>query len=470
MSARGSQYACKHLSKMENKPAEKSAADTFLDVIYDDITYLQTFDALSLDDQVKAYRVLKKLSEVESKCLAEQKLADISLYKLQRINTRAGLGIVERLRYSLTSDELHLIRMDCYGCVSVRRSHLLSRFYTHFSQKKLLKSLPPESYDLDKAPTWKIFRQFKSFRSIEDALKEFLAHQRYRPEMLEVLGVQDFSDLIFQTFRKSPKDKKAVFAPSSRNEFVKALAIKKGDEIENIMKKANVDERYIHSLLNAMKLFGITDSSRIIATELYFTERVLKDLKRAKIPCDTFQVGDPIPQDLHNKLMMKDKGLLLVARDETGAILDKSNFPSFEVHHKIAVSESGRLGLVASVNYRRNYLLVSSDLHANVLHAYDKILKTNISETYQRRLEFENSTATFMFGFTKDQQIMFEWPKTREDRKLEAKDKKYAVSYYEAMAELENNRAKYKNKKSKTLDVDKIVDIVRRKQKERRAK
>lgn len=462
MAVKGSKYARKHLKKIQEK-TKPDIEDTFLDVVYDDITYLDTFDALSLDNQIKAYKILKGLSEMERKTPEEKVLAAVSLHKMTQINMRAGLEVAQYPHYAMSSDELHVIRMDCYGCVDARRPHLLSPYYNHFFKNKLSKPLSPESYDLDKAPSWKIFRQFDSFRNIEDKLKEYTARQRLNPEMLKVISVQDFSEIIFNAFKKNTKDKKAIFAPSKRNQFVKDIVREKGNELAAIMQSQGVDERYINSLLNAMKHFGITDASRVIVTEPYFTKRVLTDLKRAKIPCDEYHIGDPVPQALVDELVYADKGYLLAAREKNGALLDKTNFPSFEVHHKVAVSESSRLGYISRVNYRRNFLLVSSKLHTEVLHAFDKLSKTQSAETYQRRLEFIDPGAAFMYGFKPENQILLSWQDTPEDKKIQEEDEKYIVSYDEVMRELQDNRTPNNKANEQSIDVKILIDYIRNK-------
>ncbi len=467
MAAKGSKYARKHLKEIseEKKP---DTEDTFLDVIYDDISYLETFDALSLDNQIKAYKVLKALSEMYPTTAEERTLASISQHKMNSINMRAGLEIAQNPHYAMSADELHVIRMDCYGCVDARRPHLLSPYYNHFSKNKLSKPLPPENYNLETAPSWKIFRQFKSFRDIENKLKEYMAHQRLNPEMLKIISVQDFSDIIFNAFKQNAKDKKAIFAPSKRNQFVKDIAREKGDELSAIMQAQGVDKRYINSLLNAMKHFGITDANRVIVTEPYFTKRVLTDLKRAKIPCEEYNIGDPVPQALVDELIYADKGYLLVAREKNGTILDKTNFPSFEVHHKVAVSESGRLGHISKVNYRRNFLLVSSKLHIEVLHAFDKLSKTQSAETYQRRLEFTDPSAAFMYGFRKENQIQLNWQDTPEEKKIEEEDEKYLVSYDEVSHELQENRTPNNKANEQSIDVKIVIEYIRNKHRSKR--
>ena len=82
-----------------------------------------------------------------------------------------------------------------------------------------------------------------------------------------------------------------------------------------------------------------------------------------------------------------EKGELIVARDENGKKIYGSQFPSFEVHHKRAVSTSGDLTNTASINYRDNLCLVLSDIHTHVLHGFDFISDSK-RDSYSRRTEF----------------------------------------------------------------------------------
>lgn len=474
MSAKGSKYARKHLLI---EPKTKDVCETIaneepdngriLEVVYDDLTFLKTFDMLDLNEQIKTYRVLKSLAEDKSP--EYDHIQTSSAEKLQKINERIHLDVVENLRYSLSPEEHHLIRMDCYGTVDARRSHLLSPYYVKLQKLRLKESLPAEKYNFDDAPAWQLFRQFKSFRQIELRLQKYMSQMRFQPDMLKVIGVQDFSDLIFKTFRKNSKDKKASFYPSNRAEFVMELATKKEIEIRKILEKQNIDERYINSLLNAMKLFGITDANHVIVTETYFTKRILERLKRAKIPCEQYRIGNKIPQPLINTLMFEKKGEILEARDENGKPLNKSGFPSFEVHHKIAVSEGGRFVQISRVNYKNNYLLVPSNVHADVLHSADRLLVSDGKEAYYKRLEFTKPNITFMYGLKPDEQFEMDWTNSVSYQQQEEQDQEYIVSYAEVMARLEENRKNFDNNRSGNADdIELLVAMIRYKNHKRK--
>lgn len=472
MAEKGSKYARKKAriaAQQAEKQIEPASHEPFLDVIYNDTDYLDIFHKLSLPDQIKAYRTLKRLMEGLNKAdlsEADKSLGQMAERKLEKINAVAGLKLEEKRHYALSPEELHLIRMDCYGAVDKRPSHQLSDFYKGILRRPLSKKAAIKDYNLDNAPAWKVFRQFGSFRKIEPDICRYMAKTRINPEILTVMGIKDFSDLIFNTFCTDKNQIKVSFSKVDppRNAFVKAMANKYGSRMAEILRAENIDERYIRSLISAMKNYGAADASRIIITETNFTPRVLTDLAKAKIPCDDYHIGDKIPQPLINALMHEDKGILLAARDENGNLLQSENFPSFEVHHKTAVMESGRLAYIAMVNYRNNFVLTSSGLHRHVLHGFDILTSSGAKEAYHRRLEFTNPNITFMFGFTSDKQIECNWNHGRAYAHKSEEDIKNIVSYDKVMAELIENRRAYLNDSPvESFDLDDVVKSIKRK-------
>lgn len=473
MAEKGSKYARKKARIAEAKKAQEQAVsagnEKFLDVIYNDVDYVKVFQSLSLLDQIKAYRTLKRLMEGLNKTdlsESDKLLGKMAEYKLEKINAIAGLKLEEKRHYALSQDELHIIRMDCYGTVDARPNHQLSDFYKGILKRPLSKKTAVKDYNLDNAPAWKIFRQFDSFRNIEPDICRYMAKKRINPDIITVMGIKDFSDLIFNTFRTDKSQIKVSFCKEDppRNAFVKAMANKYGSRIAEILRSENIDERYIHSLLSAMKNYGSSDTSHIIITETYFTPRVLTDLAKAKIPCDEYQIGDKIPQTLINTLMREDKGILLAARDENGNRLQPEKFPSFEVHHKTAVMESGRLAYIAMVNYRNNFVLTGSDLHRHVLHGFDILSSSGSKEAYHRRLEFIKPNITFMFGFTPDKQIECNWNQGRAYINKSETDIANIVSYDAVMSELLEKRKAYLSDSAvDAFDLDDVVKSIKRK-------
>ena len=141
MAEKGSKYARKHnlVEESNNEPAGFMEDKSFLSVIYDDVSFLQTFDELSFPEQIKAYRTLKRLAEPkkhDGMSASDKILAKNSEYKLAKINMSCGLKLEEKTHYALSSDELHVIRMDCYGAVDARPSHQLSKYYKYFMHNR----------------------------------------------------------------------------------------------------------------------------------------------------------------------------------------------------------------------------------------------------------------------------------------------------------------------------------------------
>ena len=198
----------------------------------------------------------------------------------------------------------------------------------------------------------------------------------------------------------------------------------------------------------------------------------MADLKKAKIPVEDYKVGDKIPQELEEYLFHKDKGMLLIARDENMMPLRGSDFPSFQVHHKVAVSESGKLPSLPQVNYRNNFLLVESNIHGVVLHGFDKLVVANGKEAYRSRMEFYDEHLSFMAGFTKDEQISINWLEYAKIAKKEKEDAKYVVSYEDCLNELNENRVeKLKNSNAGMgFDVNGVVKKIRHKHKQQVSK
>ena len=474
MAVKGSKYARK---QQETNEATEHASSKFsfledgkfLEVIYEDAGFLNIFNNLSLPEQIKAYRILKRLAlsrDETGLSDTDKALAENSRHKIEAINKAAGLKIEEKQHYPLSADELHIIRMDCYGAIDARPRHQLSRFYKDIISHPLPQKCSLQDYDFDSAPSWQLFRQFAGFRKIEPVLKRYLYQQRVDPQILPLMGVRDFSDLIFRSFRSDENQTKVFLSGKGtpRNNFVKAFAHKFGKQIADILRNDGQDERYVQSLLNAMRMYGKTDAEKLIITETHFTPRVLQDLQNNGINVENYKPGAKIPQNLIENLFKADKGALLVARDENGVTLKGKDFPSFEVHHINAVAESGRLANIVSVNYRNNYLLVPTDMHRHVFHGFDELIVSGRKEAYSRRLELTNPKITFMYGFGKDKQIEYDWSQLKSFRKQMEEDSRYIVSYEDMMTQLADNRQHYlDNSKSVEFDIDNVVQIIRHK-------
>jgi hypothetical protein len=469
MARKGSKYARKRavdtpVQRHSPLPESDSAV---LDVIYDDVSYLETFDKLDSDEQVRVYLVLKELAETSPQHVSktERALIKESAYKLDKINTWAGLKQEEMLRRPLSQDEHHVLRMDCYGSIDHRPAHKLSAFYKSLRNVRVDRPLPPSGYNLadpDAAPAWQIFRQFRNFRKIEPRLQSYLSEQRADPRLLAVMGVQDFSDLIYNTFATEKNQLKVSFVDgdNERNAFVKQLAKDHGKDIAAILRAQKWDERHIFSLLTAMKYYGNTDARKIVITELKFNERILKDLEAAGLSSKSYRVGAKIPERLVARLAADDQLELIAARTESGQLEKGESF--FEVHHKVAISEGGRMSVLPAANYRDNYLLLAECLHRNVMHRYDSLFVDKKKAAYRCRLEFEDPNVAFMSGFSKKYQLDVDWTRDPEYQKRAEEDRRYIVSYDDMMDILAENRAAYTSRGARR-SIEQTVAEVRRK-------
>jgi len=512
------------LSAVSDINVEESAV---LSVIYDDVSFVSTFHSLDYENQIATYQVLTLLSKPSNQ---DDESRNDAMFKLERIAQSIGLEFTERQDCFLSKDERHIIRMDFYGSIDrlkeSEQKRKLSKPYMELMSAPLKKRHRTEDYDFASAPMWPLFERFNSFRKIEKKLKQYLVRKRIDPKILSLMDVRDFSDLISKTFQKSLKQVKMekmrsflkseihlrsylsdrrinpdVFAelgskihkdlaalPDSENvyemkahfeepisvrkKFVHAIVDLYGDEIKESMLAKGYDKRYVLSMLNAMKKYGSTKTEKLVITETHFTDRILKDLKKFKINC--FKKGEPIPQVLVDYLIEGGQGDLIAARDEEGHKILAADFPSFEVHHKHAVSGSGDLSNIASINYPDNLCLVFEKIHAHVLHGMDIIVSEKQRDSYSRRTEFVNDDVIIMAGLNKEDQLSCSFTNTNGYKKRQKQDSAKYASYPECYAALLKNQSAYKSPNvvtptKKELDVNSVADYVSKTYKQRKA-
>ncbi|MBQ7659784.1 MAG: hypothetical protein IJS26_03465 [Alphaproteobacteria bacterium] len=445
MARRGSKYARKHFveTKEEKNIEREIAQKPHLEVIYDDVTFVETFHRLKLQDALNAYAMLIELSKEKNK---NKESRSDARYKLEKINKSMGLYVVERDGEHLPKEEKLIVRMDVYGRIDRIeprfREQKLSPYYRELMQKPLGKHPKMEDYDFENSPSWKLYARFQGFRKIEKELKTYLRRHKIDPQILKLMTPRDFSDLIVQTFQKDETERRVSFVSncSVKDQFVKDIAAMHSGQIAEIWRKKGYDERYIRSQLNAMRRFGSTNSNKLIITEIYFTDRVLADLKAENLLYEGFEKGKKIPQHFVDYLIDEGLGDLIAARDEHGKKLLGSQFASYEVHHKYAVSEGGYLTNIAYANYRNNLCLVSADIHAKILHGNDQISDGKL-DTYSRRTEFIDDDVCFMGGLEKSDQISHDFNKNKAKRMK--KDDVHNVMYEDCMRELALNQRLY---------------------------
>lgn len=522
MAPKGSKYARKQQRFTESKvePQIDFDENPYLAVIYDDVAFVSTFHNLDYENQIKAYQTLTKLASPSN---TTKQTREDALYKLKHIMDSIGLELVKRQDCFLSKDERLIIRMDFYGTIDRiqegERKRKLSKPYLDLIATPLKKRPKMADYDFASAPIWPLFARFKSFRKIEKDLKHYLVKNKVDPKILSLMNVRDFSDLVVRTFEKTPKEIKiedlkslhhaserlksdfiknhidpesldafheaavqkiqnrplekchpgmkiAFEKPFSvRKKFVISFAQQHESEITDILLKKGYDERYVLSMLNAMKKYGATKTEKLVITETHFTDEILKDFKRAKINCKDFKKGEPIPQSLVDYLIEAGGGDLIAARDAQGHKLRAADFPSFEVHHKHAVSASGDLSNVASINYDANLCLVFTEIHNIVLHGMD-ILEDNKRDAYSQRTEFAREDIAFMAGFQWDQKICYPYVETSSRKKHIKEDSRNYAVYADCLSQLYGNQKKYEEQTKsdyiikKNFDVDAVVALI----------
>ena len=252
---------------------------------------------------------------------------------------------------------------------------------------------------------------------------------------------------------------------SVRQAFVQEVANMFGDQISAILLSQGHDKRYVKSMLTAMQRYGTARAEKLAITEFEFTDQILKDFKRAKINCKYFKKGDPIPQSLINYLVDTNQSDLIAARDENGHKLVSTDFPSFEVHHKHAVSVSGDLSNVASINYFDNLCLVFEDIHTHVLHGMD-IIQDNQRDAYSRRTEFIREDTIFMAGLNPNDCLNYPFSNRNSYKKRSKQDSHVIASYDECYKQLCQNQTAYITDQSTNLnqpqqfDIDSYVSLI----------
>ena len=420
-------------------------AEPFLSVIYQKKGFVEKFHTLDYDNQIKAYQTLVRLASVSN---PNNHTRNDAYYRLEKIMPSIGLELIEKQDCFLSKDERLIIRMDFYGSIdriqAGERKRKLSKPYLDLISKPLKKRSKMVDYDFTTAPMWPLFERFKSFRKIENDLKQYLVKNKINPKILSVMNIRDFSDLIVKTFQTDDSEMKIKFEKpvSVRKRFVMEIAERYGDQISKILQNKGYDERYVYAMIRAMQRFGATKTDKLVITETHFTDRALRELEKHKVDCKNYKIGDEIPQQLIDRLIDDKRGNLIVAYDSEGKRLYGSQFPSFEVHHKHAVSSGGNLSNIASINYKDNLCLVLTDIHMVVLHGMD-IIEDNKRDAYSRRTEFIDDDVVFMAGFEKEDKIFHSYINSSAYKKHEKEDCRIYASYEQCLSKLMENQEKY---------------------------
>lgn len=450
MGQKGSKYARKHQADIASvsqpqQPQQKiknNLADEdkiIWDILCEPYNFEKRFLTLPYPQQILMVVTLNNIVKAQEKSPQSgdaAEFAHLARRHLEKIHNLTDSRIDNGNFEPLSNDEKRLIRMDCYGKINPRPDHQLSYIYKFFNKLENRKNAQFSEYDLDSSPSWRVFRQFESFRGITFKLKCYLYKQHINPDALKVMTVNDFCDVIYKTFSQNVTNGGACFVPpekSVRTSLIKSFIKHCGKQFEEQLIYKGVDSRCAASLINAMRRFGHCDIASLRVTETHYTPKIITDLRNAGYDMSGVKAGDKIASAFMNKLIDERKESLILARDENGRPLDKSKLPNFEVHHKYAVQFSSNKGYLARANYPHNLLLVDSQMHSKYYHLFDQVYKEDQLNNYYSRLDVNNPILTSIIGFNERDSIYFDYENTVSFKRREINDKKYIVNYFREM-------------------------------------
>lgn len=452
MGQKGSKYARKHQETSPKTNEQKSAEhiqaikdklsednQIIFSILSEPYNFEKSFLNLPYQQQILMVVTLDEIIKYQEKNslrgLAAE-IADMAQIHLNKIHMMTDSYIDNGNFEPLSDDEKRIIRMDCYGKINKRPDHQLSPIYKFFKQPQNAVKAKFTDYDLDNSPSWRVFKQFESFRSIEFKIKCYLYRQNINPDALKALTVNDYCDVIYNAFVKKSSNVTANFISPEKNiriRLIKSFMRHCGKQFEQQLISKGNDPRCAASLCNAMRRFGHTDIDTLSITETHYTPRILADLAKAGYDVSEIKSGDRISPAFVNLLIDENKESLILARTENGQLLSKQSLPHIEVHHKHAVQFTSSNGYLAKANYPRNLMLVDSLMHKNYYHLFDCVYKQNQMNNFYSRLNANNPYMISILGFNEQDCNYFDFENTPAFKKREAEDKKYVVNYLQEM-------------------------------------
>lgn len=448
-------YARKHRRELENRVADRTQHHKLLDKIFEDSShFLDKFKILNIDTQIKIVRLLYDIVKKEEGSPSfgkERFYAREAQNLLESVQAFAGCSYDTSNFYPLAKDEKRLIRMECSGTINRRKDDELSFLFRHFSKQAEPGKYSQSSYKLLASPSWKVFHQFESYRSIEPDIRKYLQKTGINPDALKVMTINDFCEIIFQTYKKDNSELVVNFLPkteSIKSKQVKAIMKYAGKEYEALLLKrrnadgTKLDPRVVKSFCNMTKRFGCDDVDSLIVTEDKYTERAINDLKNAGFDVSTMKVGEPIPQEFIDYLIDTNQATLILAYDENGNQLDKSGLPRTQFHHNHAVMLAGKGDTIAAVNYPNNGIDVEPRIHQEFIHLFDRILHSGDIEQISARLNIQNKDMRVLLGFNAEKDALYcDLENNPEFQRRKLKDLKCKVNYFDMMQERMQNEA-----------------------------
>ena len=444
-----------------------------MQILLEPTNFKKKFTDLKLDEQLAMNQLLAEISEhgkSENLKGFARDFAEGAEYLLDNIHQIAGTEYDKGIFTKIHRDEKRLIRMECHGTINLRTPHQLSIFYKFFSKPENKGKWGLRAYDMKKSPMWRVFMQFESFRKITQDIRKYMQKNGINPDALKVMTVSDFCDVIFQAYQKSSKDTKVSFLPegeSIKAKYVKEFMQRCGDKYKKLkLEEASsrgVRPEAVESLCNAMRLWGVTEPSRITVTSFEYTPQIIKDLTKAGYDVKGIEVGSPIPQEFTDYLIMHRQEKLIQARDENGKLITTEGLEGEELHHIGAVLIAANNGYLARTDYPNMLVLLNPRFHGNYVHYFDRILKQNDEEEFYQRLTIKDKKTRLMLGFGKNKCILADFENGAEFKKRETEDMLYVVNYNKMTAVRLKNEVeiaqKYKINYTKVAITQKLEEI-----------
>ena len=453
-------YARKHKLQFEKRVEEQTRSPLFDEIFTNSYDFINKFKAQDIDTQVQIVHLLYDIVKKEEGLSSQKKgnfYAEEARYLLSSIHKLAHFTYDQDIFYPLAREEKRLIRMECYGTINGRKEDELSFLFKHFRKNAQPNKYPSTAYRLMAAPSWKVFHQFETFRSIEKDMRKNLQKMGLHPDALQVMTVNDFCEVIFQSYKTSESETIANFLPKHeclKNKQNKAIMKYAGAEVEAMLMKREVngksiDERVVKSYCDMMRRYGSDDIGSLIVTERKYTQRILEGMAKDELTCfgidvSQLQIGMPIAQEFIDYMVDNNKAELIMARDEEGLPLSKEGLPRMEDHHNLHVMLAGKGDTIAAVNYPNNHISVDSRIHQGYLHWLGKTMKSGDGiEQISARLNARDNKMRILFGFDAEKDAIYcDLEQNNEFRRRKVKDLKCKVNYFDMMQIRMQNEAK----------------------------
>lgn len=318
-----------------------------------------------------------------------------------------GLNYIDgKAHYPLSRDEKHIIRMDFYGSINETdktpaHSRHTKKYLRHLSSYP--SKLPPQEYDLETSPIWKLFRQFPRFRKIETRLKQQLQAMNIPADMLPHMNAYDFSDVLYKAFYDPETAPKAYMFLGARRSFVKDFIRKNEAAFRDYLQKIRVHPAYAEELIANMKKYGKTSNIYVIDHDKG-VKLLNKYKQKGILPAGTVISPKLSAQQIE---LIRNRGeyYQIALLDENGHPLSG---PDFSVHHKVAVKDAADTPDLLYVNRFENLCLTVTSPYHQILHSLDMTQKIDRRECYISRI-YMDKNLVFWGGFHKLFHIYYDY-------------------------------------------------------------